>query len=41
MAAPGSIAGNGITSFGNIWHIGRPTGAVAATPTPIPAGSIY
>jgi predicted lipoprotein with Yx(FWY)xxD motif len=36
--APGSIAGNGITSFGNIWHIARPSGAVAATPTAIPAG---
>jgi predicted lipoprotein with Yx(FWY)xxD motif len=39
--APGSIAGNGITSFGNTWHIARPSGAVAATPTPIPGGPSY
>jgi len=35
---PGSIAGNGITSFGDTWHIARPTGVApaAATPTPTP-----
>ncbi len=35
-SAPGSIAGNGITSFGATWHIARPAGAVSATPTPTP-----
>lgn len=39
--AAGSIAGNGITSFGNIWHIARPAGAVAVTPTPMPPGPTY
>jgi predicted lipoprotein with Yx(FWY)xxD motif len=33
-SAAGSIAGNGITSFGAVWHIARPAGAVTATPEP-------
>jgi predicted lipoprotein with Yx(FWY)xxD motif len=36
-SAPGSIAGNGITSFGAVWHIARPTGAAGATPSPTTA----
>jgi len=34
--APGSIAGNGITSFGNTWHIARPAGVTAKTPASTP-----
>jgi len=33
-SAPGSIAGDGITSFGAVWHIARPAGTVTATPAP-------
>jgi len=40
-SAPGSIAGNGITSFGAVWHIARPAGAAAATPAPTPLPGTY
>jgi predicted lipoprotein with Yx(FWY)xxD motif len=42
--AAGSTIGDGLTEFGGVWHIARPTGNVAPTPAPgtsNPPGSIY
>jgi predicted lipoprotein with Yx(FWY)xxD motif len=38
-SAPGSIAGNGITSFGAVWHIARPSGVAAPSPSPTPSST--